>query len=53
MSKEEVGAEVGGEWRERQALNRPIWYYEASDIPAQLELNARGIVVKVNPWPFI
>jgi hypothetical protein len=53
MSKTDVIAEVGGDWRARQALNRPIWYFEASDIPAQLELDERGIVVKVNPWPFI
>lgn len=53
MSKADVLAEVGGDWQERQALHRPIRYFEASEIPAQLELDERGVVVKVNPWPFI
>jgi hypothetical protein len=53
ISKADVLAEVGGNWKSRRALNRPIWYFEASDIPAQLELDERDIVVKVRPWPFI
>jgi hypothetical protein len=53
MSKADVFAEVGGDWRARQALRHPIWYFEASDIPAQLELDEHDIVVKVSPWPFI
>jgi hypothetical protein len=53
MSRAEVLAEVGGEWRARQALGRPVRYFEAADIPAQLELDERDVVVKVKPWPFI
>lgn len=53
MSKADVLTEVGGDWKERKALYRSIWYFESSEIPAQLELDEQGIVVKVNPWPFI
>lgn len=52
MSKSEVIAEVGGDWSVRQALHRPIWFFEAPDIPAQLELDEQGVVVKINPWQF-
>jgi len=53
MSRADVLAEVGGDWQERPASGRPVRYFEASDIPAQLELDERDVVVKVNPWPFI
>jgi len=53
MSRTDVLAEVGGDWQARQALGRPIRYLEAADIPAQLELDERDVVVKVSPWPFI
>ena len=53
MSRADVLAEVGGDWRERPVLGRSIRYFEADDIPCQLELDERDVVVKVNPWPFI
>jgi hypothetical protein len=53
MSRAEVLAEVGGVWQTRPALGRPVRYFEAADIPAQLELDERDIVVRVNPWSFI
>jgi hypothetical protein len=53
MSKTEVVANVASSWQERKALHRPISFFEAPDIPAQLELDEHGIVVKINPWPFI
>lgn len=53
MSRADVLAEVGGDWQARPALGRPVRYFEAADIPAQLELDERDVVVKVNPWPFI
>lgn len=53
MSQGEVIAEVGGTWRARQVQGLPGWLFESPDIPAQLELNARGLVVKINPWLFI
>lgn len=53
MSKADVLAEVGGDWKERPALSRLVSYFESSEIPAQLELDERGVVVKVSPWTFI
>jgi hypothetical protein len=53
MTREDVLAEVGGDWRARPALHRPVRYFEATDIPAQLELDERDVVIKVRPWPFI
>jgi hypothetical protein len=53
MTLAEVLAEVGGDWKARPALYRPVWYFESPDIPAQLELNERDVVIKVRPWPFI
>lgn len=53
MSKAEVIARVGGTWNERKALYRSVWYLESADVPAQLELDERGVVIKVAPWPFI
>jgi hypothetical protein len=53
MSRADVLAEVGGDWRERPALGRPVRYFEAEDIPAQLELDERDVVIEVSPWPFI
>jgi hypothetical protein len=53
MSRADVLAEVGGDWQARPALHRPVRYFEASDIPAQLELDEHDIVVKVTPWSFI
>ncbi len=53
MSRAEVLAEVGGEWQARPTIGRPNRYLEAADIPAQLELDERDIVVKINRWTFI
>ena len=53
MSRADVLATVGGDWQERPAVDPPIRYFEASDFPAQLELDERDLVIKVNPWPFI
>jgi hypothetical protein len=53
MSRTDVLAEVGGDWQARPALDRPVRYFEAADIPAQLELDERDIVIRVSPWPFI
>lgn len=53
MSRADVLSEVGGDWRARPALGRPVRYFEAADIPAQLELDERDVVVKISPWPFI
>jgi hypothetical protein len=53
MSRADVLAEVGGDWQARPALGRPVRYFEATGIPAQLELDERDFVIKINPWPFI
>jgi hypothetical protein len=53
MSRADVLAEVGGDWKARPAFGRAVRYFEATDIPAQLELDAKDVVVKVHPWPFI
>jgi hypothetical protein len=53
MSRADVLAEVAGDWQARQALGRPVRYLEARDIPVQLELDERDLVVKVSPWSSI
>jgi len=53
MSRAEIVAAVRGDWKTRPALGRPVFYFEAADVPAQLELDERDIVIKVNPYPFI
>jgi hypothetical protein len=53
MSRADVLAEVGGDWQARPALGRPVRYFEAADIPAQLELDERDVVVKIRPWSSI
>lgn len=53
MSRGEVLAEVGGDWEARPASGRPVRYFEAPDIPVQLELNEQDRVIKVTPWSFI
>lgn len=53
MLRADVLAEVGGDWKARPALGRPVRYFEAADFPAQLELDEQDVVIKVNPWPFI
>jgi hypothetical protein len=53
MTRAYVLAEVGGDWRARPALGRPVRFFEADEIPAQLVLDERDLVVEVRPWPFI
>jgi hypothetical protein len=53
MTRAEVLAKVGGDWRARPALGRPVRFFEADEIPAQLVLDERDLVVEVRPWPFI
>jgi hypothetical protein len=53
MTRADVLAEVGGDWKTRPALDRPVRYFEADDIPAQVVLDEGNLVVEVNPWPFI
>jgi hypothetical protein len=50
MSRTDVLAEVGGDWQARPALGRPVRYFEASDIPVQLELDEHDVVIAVRPW---
>ncbi|MEG4217672.1 SMI1/KNR4 family protein [Microcoleus sp. Pol14C6] len=53
MSKEQILAAAGGDWQERKALRNSIYFFEAPEIPAQLELNEDRIVIKINLWSFI
>jgi len=53
MTRADVLAEVGADWRARPAVGRPLRYFEADEIPAQLVLDERDLVVEVRPWPFI
>lgn len=56
MTSREVVAAVGGKWEARQIPSPhggPIVYLESPDFPAQLELDERGQVIKIIPWPFI
>ena len=53
MSKSEVIAEVGGDWKMLKAVYRPSIFIEASAIPVLLELDEQETVVVINPWPFI
>jgi len=53
MTSADVLAEVGGDWKARPALGQPLRYFEANEIPAQLVLDERDLVVEVRPWQFI
>ena len=53
LTRADVLAEVSGDWKTRPALGRPVRYFEAEDIPAQLVLDEQDLVVEVTPWPFI
>jgi hypothetical protein len=52
MTPADVLAEVGGDWKMRPALGRPLRYFESNEIPAQLVLDERDLVVEVKPWTF-
>ena len=53
MTRAEVVAEVGGDWETRPSSVQALRYFEADDIPAQLVLDERDVVVEVRPWLFI
>ena len=55
MTKTRVVELTGDFWREREWTydGQTRYYLESSELPAQLELNDSGRVIKVNPWPFI
>ena len=50
MTLAEVLDTVKGDWQTRPASGRDTRFVEATDIPAQLEVDPSGVVVKVNPW---
>lgn len=53
MTRAEVADAVDAPWKERPALQGPTVFFEAPGIPAQLELDQQGRVVKINPWPHL
>ncbi len=53
MTKSEVVSLVPSDWNARQAYDQSVWYFEAPDVPVQLELDENDIVTKLNPRPFI
>ena len=53
MTRADVLAEVGGDWKTRSELGRPVRYFESEDIPAQLVLDERDLVAEIKPWLFI
>lgn len=53
MTSAEVVAEFGGDWKIRPSSFEVLRYFEAGDIPAQLMLDERDVVVEVKPWLFI
>lgn len=53
MTEADVLTEVGGDWRKRQAPSGAVWQLESPDIPVQLQLDERRIVIRATPWPFI
>lgn len=48
MTKQQVQDAVNADWNERPAILRPIIYFEASEISAQLVLNQDGVVIEIN-----
>jgi hypothetical protein len=50
MTRADVLAEVGGDWQARPALGRLVRYFESADVPAQIVLDERDVVVEVRPW---
>lgn len=54
MSSAEVVAEVGADWKARPyPSDEALRLFEANNIPAQLVLDQRDVVVAVRPWRFI
>lgn len=53
MTLAEVLDTVKGDWQTRPASGRDTRWVEATDIPAQLEIDPSGVVVKVKPWSSI
>lgn len=52
MTKAEVADAIDAPWKERTSAYepRPVSYFEASGIPAQLILDEGGRVIEINPW---
>ncbi|MEM8534365.1 MAG: SMI1/KNR4 family protein [Chloroflexota bacterium] len=53
MSKAQVIAAIEADWREREVYDGSKYYLEATDIPAQLELNKKRIVIKIRRYETI
>ena len=55
MTKAEVLQLTGDFWRDREFSygGETRYYLESSEIPLQLEMDARERVIKINSWPFI
>lgn len=53
MTLAEVLDTTNGDWKTRPALGRDVRYVEATEIPAQLEIDPSDVVVKVSPWSSI
>jgi hypothetical protein len=53
MSRVDVLAEVCADWRMRPGIGQNRRFFEAVDIPAQLVLDERDIVIQVIPWQSI
>jgi hypothetical protein len=53
MTKAEVADAIDAEWKEWSSTLAPVVFYQAPGIPAQLELDEQGRVVKINPWPHL
>lgn len=53
MSKTQVMAAIEVDWREREAYDGSKYYLEASEIPVQLELNKKRIVIRVRHYEAI
>lgn len=50
MTRAEVAAAVPGEWKESAGGDPGTRYFQARDVPVQLKLDDRDIVVSAEPW---
>jgi hypothetical protein len=53
MSTSEVIEALEGGWKKRTSTDGAVTYFEASGIPAQLEVDEHDRVVKITPWLFL
>lgn len=53
MSTREVMDALEGAWKQRTSTDGSVTYFEASGIPAQLEVDEHDRVVKITPWMFL